>query len=175
MAKTIATLLLAALALLAFACGAKSMKPFASLDVLLPHQQEEALRLIPAFDRLNGHLERIQTDESAVLIGQMKKLLTRKSSPGLIEKLLAGPETDLIEALTLFTSLPDAAESCDYNGYRILAQNFLAMEADKADDSSSKCLRVLEEFVSKHMLLCRDYYSDIELKRQTGQHIRRSK
>lgn len=158
-------LLRATFVLIGFACSAKAIKVFGSFDELPLELRHEASLLIPAFEQIESYLNESQSIDAETLVTEMKKLSLKLNKSGLFAKLRSdNPERRLLKrALALLTSLPEAAKSCDFNGYNILAQNHVAVKADDKtpDDGSRKILKVVRSFALKHATYCRPKYESL--------------
>lgn len=135
-------------------------------DKLSGRLQREARDLVSAYEKIEKYLESVLSERVKSLMSKIKDIQFKKSYINLFAKSKSDPDSNnarLKKALKLFTSLPKAASLCDFEGYTILAQNRIAIEAKQTDSiidsDNNKSLKILREYSLNHVESCHDKYA----------------
>lgn len=145
------------------ASGIRAIKVYGVLDQLSLEDRRSAEHLTFAFDKIDEYLQIIKANSSEAAIENIKsKYLAKNLNP--IDRL----KPELVrkrKALGLFTRLSKALNSCDYESYKALAMNQLAIDAsNSAPGNRKQSLEVLKDCTLKHARLCRPKYEKIYVK-----------
>lgn len=140
------------------AVGSQAVEVRGALDELPVELRNEAEELRPVFAEISEQLELSNLSDNGALMDLVKMLSQKKVK--MFDRFSSEPKKNKLRrrAYKLFLSLAKIGTQCDYESFKILAMNHVALNADSPADNQAKAVKMFRFYAKQHAMYCRPTY-----------------